>query len=131
MSQPNEWDSQSKWYQDLHIDTNTNATATSRDELQRQSSNNDPPQHPSSQAQSYRGIGLGVYASAHRHHTDVISQPAALDHDQNQTPAPSQISLSSPYQSSPSHASETHKQEDSQHVIDHHHHLQFSTQATV
>ncbi|KAI9290385.1 fungal-specific transcription factor domain-containing protein [Umbelopsis sp. AD052] len=125
MSHQNNWDAQSKWYQDLHMETDTNAT--SRDELQRQTSNHGSVQQSSSQAQSYRGIGLGVYASAQRHHTDVISQQTPLGHDQSQTAASSQISLTPPYQSSPSEP-ETHKQEE--HVIEHHH-LQFSTQATA
>jgi hypothetical protein len=131
ISHQNSWDAQSKWYQDLHIDTDANSTTTSRDDLQRQSSNNGTSQQSNSQAQPYRGIGLGVYASAQRHHTDVISQQNPLGHDQSQTAASSQISLTPPYQSSPSHEPETHnKQEDPQHVIDHHH-LQFSTQATA
>jgi hypothetical protein len=130
MSQHNAWDQQSKWYQHLNMDPNT---PTGGRDGQQQQSNNEASQQPIVEQQSYRGIGLGMYASAHSHRTDVIRQHVPLDDETNQPTAASvhqnQISLS------PSESYQTPQQsegrtDDQQHVIDHRH-LQFSTQATA
>ncbi|GAB5588232.1 hypothetical protein Unana1_03132 [Umbelopsis nana] len=125
ISQQSTWDPQNKWYQHLNMDPDT-PTATSRDDLQRQQANSEPPQP--AHKQSYRGIGLGMYASAHRHHTDVIRQQTPLD-EVNQTDVhQNQIELTppEPYQAP---TEEPLKHDD--HVIDPHRHVQFSTQATA
>ncbi|CAM0138575.1 unnamed protein product [Umbelopsis sp. WA50703] len=124
MSQQGAWDSQSKWYQQLGMDQ---ANTASRDHLDRQSYS-EPTTPALGQQKPYRGIGLGVYASAHRHHTDVIRQHAPEEASPPPSSAPPSIALGPPeaaFGHQPHPEDDQHK---SQEVMAHH--MQFSQQAS-
>ncbi|KAJ2955293.1 hypothetical protein NQZ79_g8688 [Umbelopsis isabellina] len=122
MSQQGAWDPQNKWYQQLSMDQ---ANPASREQLDRQSYS-EPTTPALDHQKPYRGIGLGVYASAHRHHTDVIRQHVPEEANHPPSSAPESITLGPPEAFDQPHpGDERHK---SQEVMAHH--IRFSQQAS-